>query len=80
MAGPAAGVDVNAPPRAEQPLSRDVPASTVTTLLLALGGHLLRQSMLPAAPGLPMMPAFRRTEGTRFLAGARRRLDLEDTT
>lgn len=65
---------------AEQPLSRDVPASTVTTLLLALGGHLLRQSMLPAAPGLPMMPAFRRTEGTRFLAGARRRLDQEDTT
>lgn len=63
---------------ADQRLTSDVPPTTVTTLLLALGGHLLRQSTLPAAAGLPTMPAFRRTEGTRFMTGARRRLDQED--
>lgn len=61
----------------DQPFTRNVPPATMTTLLLALGGHLLRQSTLPAAPGLPTMPAFRHSEGTRFLTGARRRLDQE---
>jgi len=50
---------------------------TVTDLLLGLGGHLAFGATQPAPPGLPTLPAFRRREAARFLAGAWRRLQTD---
>ena len=55
----------------------DADPTTVTDLLIGLGGWLAFRSTHDAPPGLPTMPAFQRREARRILAAARRRLDKE---
>jgi len=55
----------------------DADPTTVTDLLIGLGGWLAFRSTHDAPPGLPTMPAFQRREARRILSAARRRLDKE---
>lgn len=45
------------------PLGRDAPDQAVTAVLAALAGYFIRQSRLPAPPGLPTVRAFQRDQG-----------------
>ncbi|HZC77695.1 MAG TPA: phosphotransferase, partial [Ktedonobacterales bacterium] len=45
------------------PLGRDAPDQAVTAVLAALAGYFIRQSRLPAPPGLPTLRAFQRDQG-----------------
>ena len=45
------------------PLGRDAPDRAVTAVLAALAGYFIRQSRLPAPPGLPTLRAFQRDHG-----------------
>lgn len=47
-----------------------------TGFVTGAGVYLLGQSLLPAEPTLPTLPAFRRSVALAFLDGARRRLGL----
>jgi hypothetical protein len=49
---------------------------TVTDLLLGLGGWLALRGVLPAPPGLPTMPHFRRRESRRIMTAAQHRLGI----
>jgi hypothetical protein len=51
----------------------DAHPDTVTDLLLGLGGWLALRGVLPAPPGLPTMPDFRRRESRRIMTAAQRR-------
>jgi len=55
----------------------DADPSTVTDVLIGLGGWLAYRSTHDPLPRLPTMPAFQRREGRRILSAARRRLDKE---
>lgn len=55
----------------------DAHPSTITDLLIGLGGWLTFRSTRDAPPGIPTMPAFQRREARRILSAARRRLDKE---
>ena len=45
------------------PLGRDAPDRKVTAVLAAVAGYFIRQSRLPASPGLPTLRAFQRDQG-----------------
>jgi aminoglycoside phosphotransferase (APT) family kinase protein len=45
------------------PLGRDAPDRKVTAVLAAVAGYFIRQSRLPAPPGLPTLRAFQRDQG-----------------
>jgi aminoglycoside phosphotransferase (APT) family kinase protein len=46
------------------PLGRRAPDRQVTAVLAAVAGYFVRQSRLPAPPGLPTLRAFQRDQGT----------------
>jgi aminoglycoside phosphotransferase (APT) family kinase protein len=45
------------------PLGRSAPGPEVTAVLAAVAGYFVRQSRLPAPPGLPTLRAFQRDQG-----------------
>jgi aminoglycoside phosphotransferase (APT) family kinase protein len=45
------------------PLGREAPEGAVTAVLAAVAGYFVRQSRLPAPPGLPTVRAFQRDQG-----------------
>jgi len=52
---------------AEHPVFADADPAAVTTVLAALVGYFLRQSLQPAPPGLPTLRAFQRAQGMAAL-------------
>jgi len=55
------------------PLGRRAPEREVTAVLAAVSGYLVRQSRLPAPPGLPTLRAFQRDQGIPAVEWLRRR-------
>src|ERR1700686_4943451 len=55
------------------PLGRPAPARKVTAVLAAVAGYFVRQSRLPAPPGLPTLRAFQRDQGIPALEWLMRR-------
>ncbi len=58
----------------------DLDDDVLTGLLLLFGAYLTVMGTRPAPPGLPTLPAFRGREGARFLDGAHRRLQSNDSS
>jgi aminoglycoside phosphotransferase (APT) family kinase protein len=55
------------------PLGRGAPDRAVTAVLAALAGYFVRQSLLPAPPGLPTLRGFQRDQGLPAVEWLRRR-------
>jgi aminoglycoside phosphotransferase (APT) family kinase protein len=55
------------------PLGRHAPDRAVTAVLAAVAGYFVRQSRLPAPPGLPTLRAFQRDQGIPAMEWLRRR-------
>jgi hypothetical protein len=55
------------------PLGQAAPADAATAVLAAVTGFFVRQSQLPAPPGLPTLRAFQRDQGVPALEWLRQR-------
>jgi aminoglycoside phosphotransferase (APT) family kinase protein len=55
------------------PLGRGAPDRQVTAVLAAVAGYFIRQSRLPAPPGLPTLRAFQRDQGIPAVKWLKRR-------
>jgi hypothetical protein len=55
------------------PLGRSAPATSVTAVVAAAAGYMIRQSRLPPPPGLPTVRAFQRDQGLPALEWLKRR-------